>query len=172
MATLVAILILLIFYFNRDGLISVFLLKADSINQMNEKVHHNDGFFKSFNDSTEYTKVIIGPRQTVVKTKIAKTPAELMSGLSGVTSLGEDEGLLFIGQGATLDGFWMKDMKIAIDIIWIDDNFKVTHVAEWVTPDSFPHVFYPPAPTPFVLEVNAGFAHRHKIVIGSSVQIF
>ena len=63
-------------------------------------------------------------------------------------------------------GFWMKDMKFPIDIIFADAQKKIIMIYHNVQPDSYPKVFYPNAPARYVLETPAGFADLNKINIG------
>lgn len=53
-------------------------------------------------------------------------------------------------------GFWMKDMKYPIDIIWIDENLHEVFRASSVPADSYPKVFSSPVPAKYVLETNLG----------------
>ncbi|NDE68348.1 DUF192 domain-containing protein, partial [bacterium] len=64
-------------------------------------------------------------------------------------------------------GFWMKDMLFSIDMIWLDENFKVITVAEDISPNSFPQVFYPAQPARYVLEVASGVAAQNHYEEGS-----
>jgi uncharacterized protein len=107
----------------------------------------------------------------IVKVDIADTPALRERGLSGRHELKEGEGMLFMFPESGLHGFWMKDMRFAIDIIWLDDAGKVVHIAHAVAPESYPASFSPPAPAKFVLEVPAGFAERHSIGVGSAATL-
>lgn len=117
------------------------------------------------------------PSATIGETKvfldIAKTPSEKQKGLSGRTSLAQDEGMLFVWDAPTTPGFWMKDMNFAIDIIWIREG-KVIAITGNAQPEpAKPHseltLYYPPEPVTHVLEVNARFVDEHGIVVGDSV---
>lgn len=104
---------------------------------------------------------------TRVRVILADTPAKRTRGLSGTDGLAEGEGMLFIFPEDGLYGFWMKDMRFAIDIIWLDSAWEVVDVAESVSPDSYPASFSPSKPARYVLEVPAGFAKSHNIALGS-----
>ena len=106
-----------------------------------------------------------------IKVSIADEPAEHKQGLSGVKSLGEFEGKLFIYSKEGDYRMWMKDMFIPLDIIWINNDMKIVHIEENLTPDTYPDVFGSPVPARFVLEVNAFFAKNASIQIGDSVLI-
>jgi uncharacterized membrane protein (UPF0127 family) len=92
--------------------------------------------------------------------EIADTEAERTQGLSGRDSLVVNHGMLFVFDEPGNYGFWMKDMRFPIDIIFLDVNLRVINVYEGVKPDSFPTPFYPVAPAKYVLEINSGEASR------------
>ena len=84
--------------------------------------------------------------------KVAKTDEERAKGLSGITELPEDEGMLFYMDKPQKCSFWMKDTLIPLDIIFIDEDEEVISVHQGVPEDTTPitedNVLY-------VLEVNA-----------------
>jgi hypothetical protein len=87
--------------------------------------------------------------------------------------LDENSGMIFVFNNEK-PVFWMKDTKIAIDIIWINDN-KVVGIEKNVQPEQGKkdiELKRYPAPTAidYVLEVNAGFSDRNNIKVGTSVQ--
>lgn len=87
------------------------------------------------------------------RVRVVDTPMERAQGLSGTKRLAPDEGMLFVFEQAGLHGFWMKDMNYAIDIIWLNDRLKPVGITKNISPDSFPTIFYPPAPIRYVLEI-------------------
>ena len=93
-----------------------------------------------------------------------------MQGLSGRDGLGVNEGMLFAFDEPGTHGFWMKDMKFPIDIIWIS-NSEVIYVLSNLNPDSYPTIFSPPEPVSQVLEVKAGTILRLNVVEGDKVFI-
>jgi len=102
--------------------------------------------------------------------EVADTPAERMQGLSGRDGLDVNEGMMFTFDEPGTHGFWMKDMKFPIDIIWIS-NSEVIYVSSNLNPDSYPTIFSPPKPVSQVLEVKAGTALRLNVVEGDKVFI-
>jgi len=119
-------------------------------------------------------KVMIGNIEIVVD--IAETSEEKSRGLSGRKSLGVNKGMLFLFESNSIPSFWMKDMLIPIDIIWIADNGIVDVHKNIPAPDSeTPYVnlprYTPRKPINYVLEVNAGFSDENNINIGDKVEI-
>jgi uncharacterized membrane protein (UPF0127 family) len=98
---------------------------------------------------------------------IANTDAEKEQGLSGRDGLKENEGLLFVFDKSDTYGFWMKDMKFSIDIIWIQ-NEKIVFIQKAVSPSSYPTVFVPTESANMVMELPSGFCDTHGILVGDS----
>jgi uncharacterized protein len=101
-----------------------------------------------------------------IPVEVADTDMERSLGLSGRESLARGSGLLFIFETPGNYGFWMKDMRFPIDIVWIDEDWKVISVEKDARPETFPRIFYPNAPIKFVLELNSGDASRLGIDAG------
>jgi uncharacterized protein len=97
----------------------------------------------------------------VVKLEVADTPAEQQKGLSGRSGLAKNSGMLFVYEAAQNQRcFWMKDMRFAIDIVWVDADKKVVAVQPNLTPDTYPQRYCNTVPAQYVLEVPAGDAQR------------
>ena len=119
-------------------------------------------------------------RQTVsingknFEVEIADTMATRAQGLSGRDGLGEDKGMLFIFGKPGMNGFWMKDMKFPLDMIWINGD-KILGFSENVQPEPAKSIFslkvyYPPSPADKVLEVNAGTVATYGFKAGDQVK--
>ncbi len=102
--------------------------------------------------------------------KRAFTPESRELGLSGVNYLPENSGMIFEFEEAGKYGFWMKDMLMPIDIIFVDKN-TITDVYKSVSPESFPNSFLPSVPINFVIELNSGESEKLKIEIGEIIKI-
>lgn len=108
---------------------------------------------------------------SAVRVSIADDSASRAQGLSGVDKLGQNEGKLFVYQEPEIPKFWMKDMKFPIDIIWIDEQYKITGFEQSVQPSSYPTTFSPKTPIKYALEVNADFVSDRKIQVGDYVKL-
>lgn len=62
------------------------------------------------------------------KVKEATSTEEKAKGLQGIDELPEDEGMLFYFDPPEDVQFWMKDVDIPLDIIFIDDDEEVIKV--------------------------------------------
>lgn len=116
-------------------------------------------------------EVTLSVNQNNFKVEVADTAYLLQKGLSGHAPLGTNEGMFFVFGTPDKYGIWMKDMLFAIDIIWIDEDFKVVHIEKNISPDTYPTIFYPNIPAKYVLEVSAGQSEAVNLKIGDSVKI-
>jgi uncharacterized membrane protein (UPF0127 family) len=106
--------------------------------------------------------------------EIAKTEAEREKGLSGRDSLPLNSGMLFIFDKPDYYGFWMKDMKFPIDIIFIHDKQVITVYQKVLPPAKNAtslQIVKPSEPADMVLEMNAGLANQYHIQTGDSVSL-
>jgi len=102
-----------------------------------------------------------------VSVTLAQTIPEITKGLGGRDGLKENEGMLFVFNQPGLYGFWMKDMKFSIDIVWIENN-KVVFIKKSVSPDTYPESFSSAQPASMVLELQSGFCDTHGVSVGDS----
>ena len=92
--------------------------------------------------------------------RILRTEAEKQRGLANRRSLPNNEGYLFVFNSDDKHGIWMKDMRMNIDIVWIDAHKRVVSVRRDVSPSTYPEVFTPTKPARYVLELAAGGAQN------------
>ena len=119
--------------------------------------------------SPETARIIAG--STVIPVTIADTDESREQGLSGTPTLAPGTGKLFIFDHPGKYSFWMKDMNYPIDIVWIDEEWKVVSITEAVSPLSYPMTFYPSEPVRYVLEVNAYEAVPLNLSIGTQLHL-
>lgn len=86
------------------------------------------------------------------KVKEATSSEEKAKGLQGIDKLPEDEGMLFYFDPPQDVQFWMKDVNIPLDIVFIDDDEEVIKVQEGIPNDE---TFIEAPDVAYVLEVNA-----------------
>ncbi len=96
-------------------------------------------------------------------------------GLGGHGLLPDDRGMLFVFPEPGHHGFWMKDMLISIDLIWISAGGRVVDIQ---TAQPEPGVadpqlkrYNPSGEATYVLEVRAGLAADKGVRTGDEAQI-
>lgn len=118
------------------------------------------------------TRTSIHLRPTLaLSVEVANTDAARVKGLSGRDPLPENQGLLFVFEEDGYPAIWMKDMRFAIDIIWINREGEIVHIEESVTPGTYPRTFKPAAPARYVVEVNAGYADARNVRVGDQTDV-
>ena len=115
-------------------------------------------------------RLVIADRVTVT-VELARSIPEKTRGLSGRPALKPGHGMLFVYDQPQPIGIWMKDMRFALDILWIRDG-RIAHVEKQAPPlvPSGPERVYT-ATGEAVLEVPAGFADEQKIRVGDRVKV-
>ena len=110
-------------------------------------------------------KIKIGEKNIFVE--IADTPGERSKGLSGRKNLKENSGMLFVFENSDYHSFWMKDMLIPLDFIWIK-NGEIVEITESVKPQDYqpPKILTPENRIDMVLEVTDGFISKNNIEVG------
>ena len=120
--------------------------------------------------SAPNTRLIrVGGQQ--VHVSVVDSDASREKGLGGRDGLAPNEGMLFVFGNDGHYSFWMKDMKFAIDILWLTSEGKVVYVQSSLLPSTFPSSFGPGDNARYVLELPAGFAQNHGILVGDLVQL-
>lgn len=118
-------------------------------------------------------KILVGTQELNVE--IADTDEARTQGLSGRENLAEGTGMIFDFSKSDFKtpGFWMKDMLISIDIIWINNDKVIGLVESAPVPpeDKDLDVYYPPSEITHVLEVPAGWSAKNKVTIGSKISL-
>lgn len=111
------------------------------------------------------------PSGTVLQVEVMVKDEDRAMGLMFRPSLPKDRGMLFIFERPDFHGIWMKNCRFPIDIVWLDEERKVVHLAESVPPckaEPCP-VYNPLRRAAYVVELNAGQAKRDKAVLGAVI---
>ncbi|HHM21475.1 MAG TPA: DUF192 domain-containing protein [Bacteroidetes bacterium] len=99
----------------------------------------------------------------------AENDQERTIGMMFRKSMPDTRGMLFLFDRPAPQSFWMKNTLIPLDIIFIDENKKITTIHPYATPRS-------ESPLPsngdaqYVLEVRGGFCNDYGINIGDIVE--
>ena len=103
--------------------------------------------------------------------EVALTDSQREKGLAGRTQLDANSGMLFVFPKSDIYTFWMKETKIPLDIIWIDEGkvVEITTLDPQVGTD-IPS-YTPKNKANYVLEVNAGMSSENNIKVGDGVKI-
>ena len=107
-------------------------------------------------------------RVHVFRVEIVTTPEEMALGLMFRRELAADAGMLFVYEEARETSFWMQNTFLPLDMLFINADGSIRHIAERTIPLSTASV---PShgPVRAVLEVNGGTSERLGISVGDQV---
>lgn len=118
--------------------------------------------------NTEAARIIL-PDKSVVVVEVAPDEDTRAQGLMYRDHLADDRGMIFLFPEAGEYPFWMKNTLIPLDMIWMDRDHRIVHIARDVPPckaDPCPN--YPPhAQASSVLELAAGVAAKRHLAEGN-----
>ena len=106
--------------------------------------------------------------------EVVSSSQDISRGLMYREGLDEGMGMLFIFGSESRHGFWMKNMKFSIDMIWIASDGRVVHVERSVPAcgDGSCRGYAPSEKAKYVLETRANFSAENGIDIGSMAAIY
>ncbi len=118
---------------------------------------------------------IATPEGAIIFAEVADTLDKRAQGLMYRTAMEENHGMLFIFPKSGHWTFWMKNTKIPLDILWLDQKGTIIHIEANVpictrVDDNCPrHYSYKQSWQ--VLELNAGTAEKLQLLPGSRLTI-
>src|ERR1044072_4423061 len=118
----------------------------------------------------QYVKTTVTAKNTTLVVDLALTPDQQSRGLSGREKMSENQGMLFVMHSPARYGFWMKEMKFPLDILWLDTKGVAVYLKQNLQPCitilNCP-TYTPDTDSLYVLETVAGFSQRHAITKGT-----
>ena len=102
------------------------------------------------------------------------SPQARSKGLSGHPGLPTGTGLLFIFDTLSYQSMWMPDMKFALDIVWLDEQFTIVNITFNARPcetrddcRSYSSVNL----VKYAIEMTAGDAAKYGFSVGKGLEI-
>jgi uncharacterized membrane protein (UPF0127 family) len=124
---------------------------------------------RSYLSYSSYEKEKILIKSSVFLGYVADTEEKRIKGLSGKAFLPSNTSMIFEFDTPDTYGIWMKDMLFPIDIIWLDKNKMIVNLISNADPESYPHVYYPPKDSLYVLETRAGLIKDKGLKLGDEI---
>ncbi len=118
--------------------------------------------------------VAVFPSGAEFALEIAATDRERQLGYMFREEVPAHEGMLFLFGATERHGIWMKNCRVALDIIWLDEDFRVVEIAAGAQPcpaDGPCPSMKPMRESRFVLEIAGGRAAEEKLALGDLVII-
>lgn len=118
------------------------------------------------------------PDGLMIYCEIADTPSKRSQGLMFRTRMAPDRGMLFTFPEFQEPGywtFWMKNTKMPLDILWLDQDGTIVHVERYVPictrTDNLCPRYRPKTAAVQVLELGAGQAATLNLNVGTQLTI-
>lgn len=123
----------------------------------------------------EYNTVPVRlPDGSVIRAEQLVQPEELARGMMFRDELPEDRGLLFYHGSPGRYPYWMYQVKVPLDIVWLDARKRVVEVVAAAPPCPGPQDRCPSYggthEAQYVLELRAGAAGRRGLQPGAQVE--
>jgi uncharacterized protein len=127
---------------------------------------------KNFGQQLPISAVAVVPDGTKIELEVAQTPQQQAMGLMYRPTLPDNRGMLFEFPSPFQASFWMKNVPVALDMVFMLDG-KVQYIATSAPPcNTTPCPTYgPQTPINQVIELRSGRAAQLGLKVGSYVKI-
>jgi uncharacterized membrane protein (UPF0127 family) len=117
------------------------------------------------------TRLVKLPDGSEIRAEVVTHPADMMRGMMFRDSLAPDRGMLFIHGQPGPYKYWMYQVRIPLDIIWLDQSRRIVEISANTPPCASESAAQCPSyggnrPALFVLELAGGLAARHGLKVG------
>lgn len=121
------------------------------------------------------TKIVFynkNKKLATINCEIARTVFEKMKGLMNRTYLPSDSGMLFQFLLPGIRFFWMKNVKIPLDIIFVNRHLEIISIYEAPVKKGFFYKnYWSKGFCKYVIETNIGFCKKNNIKSGDKIKI-
>jgi uncharacterized membrane protein (UPF0127 family) len=127
-------------------------------------------------DGDTYT-LLLSSSGKLFKVECAVSPQALAKGLSGRDKLANGTGMLFIFNDLAKQSMWMPDMKMPLDVVWLDETLSVVNITYGLVPcspnlpseccKSYSSVYL----CKYAIEMNAGDAAIYGFMNGTQMRV-
>ena len=113
------------------------------------------------------------PNGTEIRTEVMINPIDMERGMMFRDSLPRGRGMLFIHPKPGAYTYWMYQVKIPLDIVWMDANRRIVEISANAPPcrtrASECPTYGGHEQSQFVLELGAGEAQRYRLRVGDTL---
>ncbi|MGH7057035.1 MAG: DUF192 domain-containing protein [Acetobacteraceae bacterium] len=109
-----------------------------------------------------------GGKRHDFQVEVATTPEQQITGLMFRKSVPADGGMLFVWGRPTDSKMWMRNTLVSLDMVFIDENGRISHIAEDTVPESLAVIDGGPGVVA-TLELRGGATAKLGIVVGDKV---
>ena len=140
----------------------------------------SDAFFTNTENVTNKQLAVVtffpnNSASVVMNCELSLSHEERLMGLMFRGELSADEGMLFVYEYPHNVSFWMKNVLIPLDIIFLNETGAVINVEEADVEIDVPYEelrsYCSASPAKWVVEVNQGLCNLYGIDVGTNVSI-
>lgn len=157
-----------LFLQDRFKLFDIALVDKNAEEKTEQEVEENEDEEELVSYVEIYKK---GGESIKVNVEVADDDASRRMGLSNRKYLGDYDGMLFIFDEKVNSAFWMKDMYIPLDILFVDTDGYIVDIKEAQEPCTANYCpgINSKSMFKYVLEVNANFCQTNGVEVGNSL---
>ena len=115
-----------------------------------------------------FINTTIGDTLAAIDIEIADNEQKTAQGLMYRSSMPQNAGMLFMMPNEEVQGFWMRNTYIPLDMIFINSKMEIVTIHRNTTP-MLESSYISTAPALYVVEVNAGFCSKNNINEGDKI---
>lgn len=108
---------------------------------------------------------------TKIELEVAASPAKRARGLMFIEDLKENHGMFFVFDSLENLSFWMKDTPLSLDIIFLDQDFRVVNFHKNTIPNQTETLYSSGNPARYVIELKAGWIARNSLSLSDQFTI-
>jgi len=115
-------------------------------------------------------KIFTNDKEILFDVELASEPLKRMQGLMFRYKMEPNQGMFFTFEVIEPQSFWMKNTYLSLDMIFIDENFKIVQIHENAFPLREDHILSD-FPAKYVLEILGGVSKKSGVEVGNIVQL-
>ncbi len=104
----------------------------------------------------------------VIEAELAVTPTQQQTGMMFRTTMGTNEGMLFVNDDAAVRCFWMRNTLLPLSIAFVADDGTIVNIADMQPRSEASHCSA--KPVRFALEMNQGWFAKRGINAGTRLR--
>ncbi len=121
-----------------------------------------------------HSRTVTLPDNKKIVAEVMTTQQEMARGMMFRDTLAENRGMLFIHAEPGRYGYWMYQVRIPLDIIWMDENRRIVEIAPNVPgcegPPEKCRSYGGVVRSMYVLELAGGVAAKHALKVGDTLR--
>lgn len=129
-----------------------------------------ENIFASNLNNYQHTLTINRNQREIAKFQVAKVLEDQQKalGLMHIKSLPKNYAMLFMWESEQIINMWMKNTKIPLDMLFLDEKYQIIKIHSMAKPFSL-DIISSEKKAKAVLEINGGLAKKLKINLGDQL---